>query len=237
MPMQLLLRLQNRSLKSENMTSDLSRLGTHEYGTTILTSSPKYVTFSLRDWRWVFCEQRTCSWKENMCQLLEEFGQRLWYLESSSTDRATVRKTDESEKNAGHGESCKCDHVSIGNHLANIRLENKSTLIGEVPEWKNWIVKECQYLSAVEEKLYSYWARGYESQFAAWASHYERELVAAEASKISRIHTDDTHEGQSTPDDHEAQRPHQRIWDWRRFLCAWQPAHRHRYRIMLMIIL
>ena len=138
MPMQLLLRSQNWSLKPENMTSDLSRLGTHEYDITILTSSVKYTsedrTISLHDGRWVLCEKRTCSWKENMCQLLEEFDQILRYLESSSSDRVIVRKTDESEKNAGHGESCKYDHVSIGNHLTNIRLENKSTLIGEVQE-------------------------------------------------------------------------------------------------------
>ena len=58
-----------------------------------------------------------------------------------------------------------------------------------------------------------------------------------ETSEAACVHVDDAHKRSSTPDDHESERSANGFEIWRRFVEDWEPAHRGRYRAMLMHLL
>ena len=122
-------------------------------------------------------------------------------------------------------------------NLVDLRVGNKpETFAGETHEWKGWSFKMRQYIAAVDEELYL-------------------ELVSVEANPLREIPLAGMNEPQKRLARQLAFMLTMRTKDralqmitklsdpangfeiWRRFLEEWEPAHRGRYRAMLMQLL
>ena len=155
---------------------------------------------------------------------------------SAPSDRATARGTDGPKSSVGHKESCKRTHTFSGN-LVDFRVGNKpETVAGDVLEWKGWSFKMRQFFSVVEEELHT--------ELVDVEANPMRELLmvnmnqpqktrARQLAFMLTMHTKDRAVQMITkPSD-----PTNGYEILRRFLEEWEPAHRGRYRAMLMTIL
>ena len=122
-------------------------------------------------------------------------------------------------------------------NLVDLRVGNKlETFAGETHEWKSWSFKMRQYIAALDEDLYL--------ELVNVESNPLREMPLACVSEPQKrrarqlafmltMHTKDRALQMIT----KLSDPANGFEIWRRFLEEWEPAHRRRYRAMLMQLL
>ena len=177
--------------------------------------------------------------------LMEELAQRLQQLETQvGQQRAVIEHQQEQlmrQQTTIDAERAARTPVNPAQdariNLVDLRVGNKpETFAGETHEWKGWSFKMRQYIAAVDEELYL-------------------ELVNVEANPLREMPLAGMNEPQKRRARqlafmltmHTKDRALQMITKlsdpangfeiWRRFLEEWEPAHRGRYRAMLMQLL
>ena len=122
-------------------------------------------------------------------------------------------------------------------HLVDLRVGNKpETFAGESQEWKGWSFKMRQYIAVVDEELFE--------ELTDIEANPLREVPLTEMSDLQKrrarqlafmltMHTKDRALQMIT----KVCDPANGFEIWRRFLEEWEPAHRGRYRAMLVQLL
>ncbi|CAK0793479.1 unnamed protein product [Prorocentrum cordatum] len=183
---------------------------------------------------------------------MEALTQRLAQLEEQQRQQRTVIETQQAQLTAAQNELAAVRAAGNGAaaqqpagearagapiSLVDLRVGNKPEVFtGDAKEWKNWSFKMRQYLSAIDETL--------RAEVLDVDVNPSRELtmndMAAEAQRRARqlafiltMHTKDVALQMVTklPD------PSNGYEIWRRFLEEFEPAHKGRFRAMLMQIL
>ncbi|CAK0840370.1 unnamed protein product, partial [Prorocentrum cordatum] len=183
---------------------------------------------------------------------MEALTQRLAQLEEQQRQQRTVIETQQAQLTAAQNELAAVRATGNGAaaqqppgevragapiSLVDLRVGNKPEVFtGDAKEWKNWSFKMRQYLSALDETLHA--------EVLDVDANPTRELtmndMAAEAQRRARqlafiltMHTKDVALQMVTklPD------PSNGYEIWRRFLEEFEPAHKGRFRAMLMQIL
>ena len=122
-------------------------------------------------------------------------------------------------------------------NLVDLRVGNKlETFTGEVHERKGWSIKMRQYISAVDEELYV----GHVDveanplrELRMSGTNEPQKKRARQLAFMMTMHTKDRALQMIT----KLSDPTNEFEIWRRFLEEWEPAHRGRYRAMLMQLL
>ena len=148
-------------------------------------------------------------------------------------DRTSARTADATT----NGDRCGESSTNSSINLADLRVGNKpETFAGEAHEWKGWSYKMRQSFAAVDEELYR--------EFLDVEANPLREMPLAgmnepqkrrarQLSFMLTMHTKDRALRMIT----KHSDPANGFEIWRRFLQEWEPAHRGRYRAILMQLL
>ena len=122
-------------------------------------------------------------------------------------------------------------------NLVDLRVGNKpETFVGETHEWKGWSFKMRQYIAAVDEELYLELVNVDANplrEMPLAGMNEPRKRRARQLAFMLTLHTKDRALQMIT----KLSDPENGFEIWRRFLEEWEPAHRGRYRAMLVQLL
>ena len=122
-------------------------------------------------------------------------------------------------------------------NLVDLRVGNKpETFAGETHEWKGWSFKMRQYIAAVDEELYLELVNVEANPLREMPLAGKNEPQKSRARQLAfmlTMHTKDRALLMIT----KLSDPANGFEIWKRFLEEWEPAHRGRYRAMLMQLL